>query len=62
MRSFGAVHWIEQVTMEGDLSATNTFENPDRVKPVSRDIPPEELTMPKMVLSPKSFNCMRFKV
>jgi alpha-N-arabinofuranosidase len=62
MRSFGVVHWIEQVTMEGDLSAANTFEHPDRVKPVSRDIPPEELTMPKTVLSPKSFNCMRFKV
>jgi alpha-N-arabinofuranosidase len=61
MRSFGKVQWIEHLVMAGDLSAVNTLENPDKVKPSVVKENGETLT-PQTVLDPKSFHVLRFKV
>jgi alpha-N-arabinofuranosidase len=62
MRSFGAVRWIEHQVLAGDLSAVNTIENPDRVKPFLVDEGKRELDSPETTLPPKSFHLLRFKV
>jgi alpha-L-arabinofuranosidase len=62
LKSFGRVHWIEHKIMEGDLSAVNTFDVPDRVIPRSVEIRGEALAVPEVSLPPKSFHFMRFKV
>jgi alpha-N-arabinofuranosidase len=62
LRSFGTVHWVEHLIIEGELSAVNTFDEPDRVKPSAHKVPPEGMSEPQAVLGPKSFHLMRFKV
>jgi alpha-N-arabinofuranosidase len=62
LRSFGSVHWIEHRIMEGDLSAVNTFDAPDRVIPRSFAAPGGAFSIPEVSLPPKSFHLMRFKV
>jgi alpha-L-arabinofuranosidase len=62
LRSFGTVHWIEHKIMEGDLSAVNTFDAPDRVIPRSLAVKGDVLSIPEVSLPPKSFHLMRFKV
>jgi alpha-N-arabinofuranosidase len=62
LRSFGTACWIEHRIMEGDLSAVNTFDVPDRVIPRSLEVPREVLSVPEISLSPKSFHLMRFRV
>jgi alpha-N-arabinofuranosidase len=61
LRSFGRVRWIEHRIMDGDLSAVNTFDAPDRVIPRSLAVPADALSMPEVPLPPKSFHLMRFK-
>ncbi|MDR2479233.1 MAG: alpha-N-arabinofuranosidase [Treponema sp.] len=62
MRSFGTVRWIEHQVLAGDLSAVNTFENPDRVRTVFVDEGAGETDSPDVILPPKSFHLLRFKV
>ena len=61
MRSFGKVKFLEHQVLSGDLSATNTLENPDRVKTKSLNISSEATDKPECVLEPKSFHLFRFQ-
>jgi len=62
MRSFGRAALAEHQVLSGDLSATNTFDNPDRVKPVFKNRGGEASEKPEIILEPKSFNLIKFKV
>jgi alpha-N-arabinofuranosidase len=62
LRSFGEARWIEHSIMEGDLSAVNTFDAPDRVIPRSLEVTGEALSVPETTLPPKSLHLMRFRV
>lgn len=62
IRSFGGVNWIEHQVLSGDLSATNTLQNPDRIRPEHKPVQEGTVSEPEVVLPAKSFNLMRFKV
>jgi alpha-L-arabinofuranosidase len=48
--------------LAGDLSAVNTLDNPDRVKPVLVNEGGNETDNPETALPPASFHLLRFKV
>ena len=62
MRSFGRVRRIEHQMLAGDLSAVNTLDNPDRVRPLLVNEDGNETDSPETVLPPHSFHLLRFKV
>jgi len=62
IRSFGKVKLAEHQVLTGDLSATNTIENPDKVKPKFLDCKGAETDKPEINLEPKSFNLIKFKL
>jgi alpha-N-arabinofuranosidase len=63
LRSFGKVKLVEHQVLSGkDLSATNTIENPDKVKPIFINCPGNETEKPEIILEPKSFNLIKFSV
>jgi alpha-N-arabinofuranosidase len=62
-RSFGSVTPLEHVVLEGpDLTAANSFEEPERVKPKNVAIDGHGVTRLKVVLPKLSWNMLRFKV
>ncbi len=62
-RSFGRVNSIEHVVLKGnDLSATNSFQEPEKVKPVSLGITGLQTNQVDVVLSKLSWNVLRFKI
>jgi alpha-N-arabinofuranosidase len=63
MRSFGKVQWLEHsVLAGGDLSAVNTFANPDRVAAQRRPCPETVAETAETLLEPKSFHLLKFGV
>jgi alpha-N-arabinofuranosidase len=62
LRSFGTATLAEHQVLSGELSASNTLENPDRVKPKFMDCPGEATEKPELILEPKSFHFYRFTV
>lgn len=60
-RSFGSVTPIEHVVLDGpDPAATNSFENPERVKPRNMMIESQDATQLKVILPKLSWNMLRF--
>jgi alpha-N-arabinofuranosidase len=62
LRSFGGAGLVEHQRLAGDLSATNTLDSPERVKPERCPCSGEKTDRPALVLKPKSFNLFRFEV
>ncbi|MDR0465367.1 MAG: alpha-N-arabinofuranosidase [Treponema sp.] len=62
MRSFGRAVLAEHQVMSGDLSAVNTLNDPDRVKPKFMDCSGAAVEKPELILEPKSFNLFKFKL
>ncbi len=63
IRSFGVITWLEHTILKGDdLDATNTFENPDKVKPVSGNITVGADVDSSILLPARSFHLIRLKV
>ena len=60
LRSFGKARLKEHQVLSGDLSACNTLENPDRVKPKLATCDGNATEKPELVLEPKSFNYFKF--
>jgi alpha-N-arabinofuranosidase len=60
LRSFGKATLKEHQVLSGELSATNTLENPDKVKPKRMDCPQTATEKPELTLEPKSFNFFKF--
>ena len=60
LRSFGKATLAEHQVLSGDLSASNTIENPDRVKPQTLDCTGAAAEKPELSLDPKSFHFFRF--
>ena len=60
MRSFGKATLTEHRFLSGDLSATNTPEFPDRVKPASAKCDGTASGIRELTLGPKSFNLLKF--
>jgi len=59
LRSFGKATLKEHQVLSGELSASNTLENPERVKPRLMDCPGTAAEKPELTLEPKSFNYFR---
>jgi alpha-N-arabinofuranosidase len=60
LRSFGKATLSEHQILSGDLSATNTLENPDRVTPRFADCDGHSANHPELMLEPKSFHFFKF--
>ena len=60
LRSFGKAALIEHQVLSGDLSASNTLENPDLVKPLFMNCNGALTEKPDLVLEPKSFHFYKF--
>jgi len=59
-RSFGKATLKEHQVLAGELSASNTIENPDRVKPKFMECPGTATEKPEITVEPKSFNYFKF--
>ncbi|MDR2900445.1 MAG: alpha-N-arabinofuranosidase, partial [Treponema sp.] len=60
LRSFGKASLKEHQVLSGDLSATNTLEHPDRVKPRLVECGGTSTGQPELRLEPKSFHYFKF--
>ena len=60
LRSFGKAALVEHQVLRGELSASNTLENPDRVRPEFLDCAGDETEKPELILEPKSFHFFKF--
>jgi alpha-N-arabinofuranosidase len=60
LRSFGKVTLKEHQVLSGELSASNTLENPDRVKPQFLDCAGTATEKPELMLEPKTFHFFKF--
>jgi len=58
LRSFGKARLAEHQVLAGDLSAVNTPENPERVKPRFMDC--SKASAEELLLEPKSFHLFKF--
>ena len=61
LRSFGKATMIGHQLLAGDLAASNTLENPDRVKPQVMECNGTS-DKPELVLEPKSFHLFKFGI
>jgi alpha-N-arabinofuranosidase len=62
LRSFGKATLVEHQVLAGELSASNTIDNPDKVKPCSADCAGIISEKPELVLDPKSFHFFKFTI
>jgi len=60
LRSFGSVALTEHQVLAGELSASNTLEKPDMVKPRHMDSTGVITKNPELALEPKSFSFFKF--
>ncbi|MDR2953053.1 MAG: alpha-N-arabinofuranosidase [Treponema sp.] len=60
LRSFGKAALKEHQVLAGDLSASNTLDNPDKVKPRFMNCQQDAAESPELMLEPKSFNFFKF--
>jgi len=60
LRSFGKAALKEHQVLAGELSASNTLENPDKVKPKLMDCPETAAEKHELIVEPKSFHFFKF--
>jgi alpha-N-arabinofuranosidase len=61
LRSFGNIKIVEHVVLDGeDLYATNTFDNPENIKPRNMELPKDDNNTYDICLPKTSWNMIRF--
>lgn len=62
-RSFGLVKPLEHVVLNGtELTAVNSFKEPEKVRPINLEISAEEINIIPVVLPKLSWNMLRFAI